>query len=140
MEFWSSFGNIIWFFISAFVFIAYLFALFSIISDLFRDRELKGWWKALWLIALVFVPFLTALAYLIFRGQGMAERTVNRVVENTVATEEYIRSVAHVSPSDEIAKAKALLDSGTITAEEYEHLKRRALGTTAMTQAAPAAH
>lgn len=128
MEFWSSFWNIIWFFIWAFVFIAYLMALFSIIADLFRDRELNGWWKAVWLIALIFVPFLTALAYLIFRGKGMAERNYKNAVHNTVATEDYIRSLAQVSPSDEIVKAKALLESGTITADEYEHLKQRALG------------
>ncbi|GAA1495025.1 PLD nuclease N-terminal domain-containing protein [Paeniglutamicibacter kerguelensis] len=128
MEFWSSFWNIIWFFIWAFVFIAYLMALFSIIADLFRDRELNGWWKAVWLITMVFIPFLTALVYLIFRGKGMAERNYKNAVDKTVATEDYIRSLAQVSPSDEIVKAKALLESGTITADEYENLKQRAMG------------
>lgn len=134
MEFWSSFWNIIWFFVWSFVFIAYLIAIFSIVTDLFRDRELNGWWKALWLVALIFVPFLTALAYLIFRGKNMAERSHKAAVDSTVAAEDYIRNVAQVSPSDEIAKAKALLDSGTITAEEYEHLKVRALGNLHTTQ------
>ena len=128
MEFWSSFWNIIWFFVWAFVFVAYLIAIFSIISDLFRDRELSGWLKAVWLIALIFVPFITSLLYLIFRGQGMAERSHKAAVASTVAAEDYIRSVAQTSPSEEIAKAKALLDSGTIDAEEYDLLKKRALG------------
>lgn len=128
MEFWSSFWNIIWIFVSAFIFIAYLIALFSIISDLFRDRELKGGWKALWLIALVFVPFITSLVYLIARGKGMADRAYQNATQNAVATEDYIRNVANTSPSDEIVKAKALFDSGVISADEYEALKARALG------------
>lgn len=128
MEFWSSFWNIIWFFIWSFVFIAYLMALFSIIADLFRDRELSGWWKAVWLIALIFIPFLTALAYLIFRGKGMAERSYKTTVESTMAAENYIRSVAQVSPSEEIAKAKALHEAGTISDDEFAKLKQRALG------------
>lgn len=128
MEFWSSFWNIIWLFVWSFVFVAYLIALFSIITDLFRDRDLKGGWKALWLVALIFVPFLTSLAYLIFRGKAMAERTQGRVAATAAASEDYIRHVAQVSPSEEIAKAKNLLESGTINAHEYEQLKARALG------------
>lgn len=130
MEFWSSFWNIIWFFVSAFIFIAYLIALFSIITDLFRDRELSGGLKALWFIALIFVSLPTALIYLIVRGKGMAERSRKNIEESTRAAEDYIRNVAQVSPSEEIAKAKTLLDAGTITAAEFEQLKRRALGTT----------
>ncbi|MFJ6415360.1 SHOCT domain-containing protein [Paeniglutamicibacter sp. NPDC091659] len=129
MDFWASFWNIIWFFVSAFIFIAYLIALFSIITDLFRDRELSGGLKALWFIALIFVSLPTALIYLIVRGKGMAERSRKNIEESTRAAEDYIRTVAQVSPSDEIAKAKALHESGAITAEEYEHLKARALGT-----------
>ena len=128
MDFWSSFWNIIWYGITAFIFIAYLIALFSIITDLFRDRELKGWAKAIWLVALVFVPFLTSLIYLIARGQGMAERGYRTAQESTDAAEKYIRSVAQNSPSEEIAKAKALLDAGSITADEYAQIKRHVLG------------
>jgi hypothetical protein len=60
MSFWGSFWDLIWWFLWAFAFIAYLFALFAIIGDLFRDRQLNGWWKAVWIIFLIFVPFLTA--------------------------------------------------------------------------------
>ena len=72
---WSNFWNIVWLFFWSFAFIAYLFALFAIIGDLFRDHKLNGWWKAVWIIFLIFVPFLTALVYLIARGPGMAERS-----------------------------------------------------------------
>lgn len=129
MDFLASFWSFFWFMVSAFVFVAYLIALFSIITDLFRDRELKGWAKAIWLVALVFIPFITSLVYLVARGEGMARRNVKEVRESTAAAEEYIRSVAQASPSDEIAKAKGLLDAGVISLEEYEQIKRHALTT-----------
>ncbi|MGJ4845994.1 SHOCT domain-containing protein [Leifsonia sp. Le1] len=124
---WDNFWNIIWLFFWSFAFIAYLFALFSIVGDLFRDHKLNGWWKALWIIFLIFVPFLTALVYLIARGPGMAERSQKEARQVQSATDQYIRTVASTSPADEIAKAKQLLDQGVITQEEFAHLKARAL-------------
>jgi len=131
MSFWGNFWDVIGWFLWAFVFIAYLMALFAIIGDLFRDHKLNGWWKALWILFLIFVPFLTALVYLIARGRGMAERQNKEVAQAQTAADQYIRTVAGSSPSDEIAKAKSLLDAGTITAAEYETIKAHALsGTT----------
>ncbi|QBE48925.1 SHOCT domain-containing protein [Leucobacter triazinivorans] len=128
MGFWSSFWDIIWIFFWSFAFLAYLIALFTVIGDLFRDRTLNGWWKALWLIFMIFLPFLTVLVYLIARGRGMAERNQKQVKDAQDATDQYIRSVAGGgSPADEIAKAKALLDAGTITPQEYEAIKTKAL-------------
>jgi uncharacterized membrane protein len=128
VNFLENLGDVIWFFLISFIFIAYLMALFSIITDLFRDQELSGVGKAVWLIALLFLPLLTALVYLIVRGEGMAKRGMKEARENQAATDEYIRSVAKASPSEEIAKAKALLDAGTITADEYTAIKAKALG------------
>ncbi|MGA1837279.1 SHOCT domain-containing protein [Herbiconiux sp. 11R-BC] len=127
MSFWGNFWDVIGWFLWAFVFIVYIMAVFSIIGDLFRDRALNGWYKALWIIFLVFVPFLTALVYLIARGKGMAERQNKEVKQAQTAADDYIRTVAGSSPTDEIAKAKALLDAGTITQDEYELLKAKAL-------------
>ncbi|GAA1798733.1 SHOCT domain-containing protein [Agromyces neolithicus] len=132
MTFWNNFWDLIWWFLWAFVFIAYLFALFAIIGDLFRDHKLNGWWKAVWILFLIFVPFLTALVYLIARGNGMAERSQKEAKQYQAATDEYIRQTAGASsPSDEIAKAKALLDSGTISQAEYDQLKAKALSHSA---------
>jgi hypothetical protein len=133
MNFWESFWDIIWWFLWVFVFVAYLMALFAIIGDLFRDHKLNGWWKAVWVIFLIFVPFLTALIYLIARGQGMAERSQKEARQYQAATDAYIRQTAGtgVSPSDEIAKAKALLDAGTISQQEYDQLKAKALAHSA---------
>lgn len=129
MEFWTDFWDIIWWFVWAFVFIAYLFALFSIITDLFRDRDLSGWWKAVWLIFLLVLPFVTALVYLIARGRGMAERSTRAAVSARRAGDAYIREVAGSgSPGQQIAQAKALLDEGAISAEEFAALKDHALG------------
>lgn len=125
-EFWSNLGSIIWYTLTLIIFISYLFALFSIIGDVMRDRSLNGGVKAVWVICLIFFPLLTALIYLIVRGGGMAERAAAQAQQNKAVADEYIRSVAG-SPSDEIARAKALLDAGTINQSEYENLKAKAL-------------
>ncbi|MDY0909308.1 SHOCT domain-containing protein [Microbacterium sp. CFBP9034] len=127
--FWGSFGDLIWWFLWVFVFVAYLFALFAVIGDLFRDHALSGWWKAIWIIFLIFVPFLTLLVYLIARGNGMAKRGAAEAAQLREAQDAYIQKVAGgSSPSDEIAKAKGLLDAGTITQAEYDAIKTKALG------------
>jgi hypothetical protein len=123
VDFWDFFWLLVW----SFFFIAYLIVLFQIVADLFRDRDLSGWWKAVWIIFLIFLPVLTALVYLIARGRGMAERQVEAVTQAKQDTDSYIRKVAGSSPTDEIANAKALLDSGAITPEEFAHLKAKAL-------------
>jgi len=123
MLFWETLGWMLW----ATVFIGYLFALFAIIGDLFRDRGLSGWWKAVWVVFLIFLPFLTVLVYLIARGQGMAERSSRAAREAEDATASYIRQVAGKTPTEEIAAAEALRDAGSISAQEFEVLKAKAL-------------
>ena len=121
------FNDFIWFLLWSFYFIAYLYVVIAIITDLFRDEELNGWMKALWIILLVFVPFLTALIYVIARGRGMAQRA--QAARGGVVTEsDDYRPAASSSPAEDIAKAKALLDAGTITQGEFDALKSKALG------------
>ncbi|AVZ40786.1 MULTISPECIES: SHOCT domain-containing protein [unclassified Dietzia] len=123
--FWSVLWSVFW----IFALVAYLFALFSVIADLFSDHQLSGWWKAVWVFCLVFVPFLTVLVYLIARGPGMQERAELRLNRDQRNFDDYIRKISHsTSPADEITKARALLDQGTISPQEYEALKARALG------------
>ncbi len=122
-QFWS----VIWMFFWTFAFVAYLFALFAVITDIFRDHKLSGWLKAVWILFLVFVPFLTVLVYLIARGRSMTERQAKSAQRAEAATTEYIRSVAGASPSREIAQAKELLDAGTLSQDEFEAVKARAL-------------
>jgi hypothetical protein len=125
MDLWSW---VAWFF-WVFVFVAYLMVLFSIIGDLFRDHTLNGWLKAVWIIFLIFLPFVTALVYLIARGAGMQRRSIAQAQEIRTQQDAYIRATAGASssPTDDIAKAKGLLDSGAISQGEFEGLKARAL-------------
>jgi len=123
-----NFLETLWSIIIFFLFLSYLILLFQIVADLFRDSKLSGWMKVLWIIGLVVVPFLTALVYIIARGPGMAERNIAKLNEAQRETEEYVRRVAHTqSPAEQIAAAKALLDAGTITEDEYAQLKAKAL-------------
>lgn len=110
-----------------FFFFAYLMVLFQVISDLFRDGELSGVTKAIWIVFLIFLPLLTSLVYLIVRGKGMSQRQRAAVEKAVSETDAYIRNVAGKSPADQIADAKKLLDSGTITADEFAQLKAKAL-------------
>lgn len=126
--FWANFADLIWWFLTFFILLAYLFVLWAIIADLFRDHKLKGWAKAIWIVFLIFFPVITAIVYLIARGSGMGKRAAEAQKAYQTATDDYIKGVAGTSAADEIAKAKQLLDAGTITPDEYEHLKKKALG------------
>ncbi|TQJ32218.1 SHOCT domain-containing protein [Microbacterium sp. SLBN-146] len=119
---WDIFWLMLWF---AYL-TAYIYVVVLIISDLFRDTALSGWWKAVWIVFLVFVPFLTALVYLVARGSGIADRAGRG--RGVVAEADDYRPRASASPSEDIAQAKALLDAGTISQGEFEALKSKALG------------
>jgi hypothetical protein len=127
VSFWENFWDIFWWFFIVYAIFAFLYALFIVIADLFRDHELSGWWKAVWFIFLAFVPFLTLLVYMIARGKGMTERSMERARRNQEEADAYIRQVATASPTEEISKAKALLDSGTISPDEFQRLKTRVM-------------
>jgi hypothetical protein len=126
-NFWDTLYLIGSSFLFGFLVIAYVMVLFHVIMDLVRDRELTGGQKVLWLIGLVFVPMLTALIYILARGKGMADRQQAAVEQARSATDAYIRSVGGKSPAEQIADAKALLDTGIINPGEFDQLKAKAL-------------
>lgn len=123
MDFW----DVIWFIIVSFAFVAYLMVMFSIITDLFRDRDSSGVLKAVWVVCLIFLPLLTSLVYLIVKGSGMAERQAAAVGRAKEAQDDYIRSVAGTSPTDQIAQAHDLLAKGAISQAEFDAIKAKAL-------------
>jgi hypothetical protein len=123
-EFW----DLIWLIFTAFMFVAYLLVLFQIIGDVFRDSEMSGVARALWIIGLIALPGLTALVYVFTRGAGMAARQRAMQQRMKSDTDDYIRQVAGKSPAEQIADAKRLHDAGTINAEEFAKLKAKALG------------
>jgi hypothetical protein len=111
-----------------FAFVAYLMMLFVIVTDLFRDRDTSGFAKAIWLLALLFLPFVSALVYVIVRGRGMAERSATSYQAAQQQQEAYIKEVATTAtPADQIAKARAMLDDGTISQSEFDTLKAKVL-------------
>jgi ABC-type multidrug transport system fused ATPase/permease subunit len=127
VSFIDIFWSVLWFF---FLFI-WIMILVHILSDLFRDRSLSGGAKTLWVLFLVFLPFLAVLVYLFTRGQGMAERAAARQQQAQDQFEGYVRTVATgdatATPTEQIAQAKQLLDAGTIDQAEFDRLKAKAL-------------
>ena len=113
---WGSTWDFLWHFLIIFAWIAYLLVLFQILTDLFwRDHKTSGLVKAVWVIFLIVFPWLTAVIYLIARGKGMTERAREAAAAAKKETDDYIKQAAGRSPAQEIADAKALLESGTIT-------------------------
>jgi hypothetical protein len=119
------FFTMLWFFL----FIAWLWLLFSVFGDIFRSHDLSGWAKALWTLFIIVLPLFGVLVYLIARGAGMTERTVKAQEGREEAFRAYVRETAGSSPStaDELAKLAALRDAGTISAEEFEAQKAKLL-------------
>ncbi|HKG49846.1 MAG TPA: SHOCT domain-containing protein [Actinomycetales bacterium] len=115
-----------------FIFFAWFMCLWWVFGDLFRSRDVGGLGKTVWSLFIIFLPFLGVLVYLIARGSGMTERTLEAQTEMQKRQEAYIRSVATPdagkgSSADEIASAKSLLDSGAINESEFQQLKAKAL-------------
>ncbi|GEL19781.1 SHOCT domain-containing protein [Pseudonocardia asaccharolytica] len=120
--------NLIWTMFVFFGFVLWFWLLIVIFGDLFGRSDASGWAKAGWTVLVIVLPFVGILLYLITQGRGMAER--RRAAAEAVRTrfESDVRSIAgNVQPADQIAKARQLLDSGDITRDEYEALKRQAL-------------
>ena len=126
---WGSTWDFLWHFLIIFAWIAYLLVLFQILTDLFwRDHKTSGLVKAVWVIFLIVIPWLTAVIYLIARGKGMTERARRAAAAAKKQTDDYIKQAAGRSPAQEIADAKGLLEAGTISQAEFDALKAKALG------------
>ena len=123
-----NFGEALWLALEIFFFVIWIWILITILSDLFRDHEMSGWGKAAWVLFLVFIPFLTALVYLIARGSGMRERAIHAQVDAKKHMDAYIREQAHgVAPADELHKLNELKEKGAISSEEFDRAKAKLL-------------
>ncbi|HEX3172856.1 MAG TPA: SHOCT domain-containing protein [Solirubrobacterales bacterium] len=122
-----NFGEALWLALEIFFFVIWIWILITILSDLFRDHEMSGWGKAAWVLFLVVIPFITALVYLIARGEGMRERTIKAQAEAKHHMDAYIREQAHSSPADELHKLNDLKEKGAISSEEFEKAKVKLL-------------
>ncbi|NKS39413.1 hypothetical protein GS496_02415 [Rhodococcus hoagii] len=124
----DSFWEYFWLVFACFAFAAYVVILFSILTDLFRDHRTSGWAKAVWVFFLFVLPIIGEMVYLIVRGRGMVERSARADRRYRAAEDAYIRGVAGTPSPDDLVTAKSLLDSGTITDEEYRVLAARVRG------------
>ena len=124
------FGQVLWSLLIIFFMVMFFMVFFMVVMDLFADKGLGGGKKAVWIICLLIFPPITVLVYLIARGNSMAERRQAQMQAADEAQKAYIQNaVGSVSPSDQIASAKALLDAGTISQEEFDQLKAKALAS-----------
>ena len=120
--------NIFWTIIIVFAWVAWFWVLIMIISDLFSRHDIGGWGKALWMLFVIIVPFLGVFIYLIAEGKSMGERRMALMEASQKQFDAHVREVAaSEGPADQIAKAKALLDAGTIDQAEFDKLKSQAL-------------
>jgi hypothetical protein len=122
--------NVFWTIIIVFAWVAWFWVLIIVISDLFSRHDIGGWAKAFWMLFVIVVPFLGVFIYVISQGKGMSERRDRQVKASQQEFDSYVRQVAASDgPADQIAKAKQLLDNGTIDQAEFDRLKAQALAS-----------
>ena len=124
------FLDLMWTMLVFFLWIMWIWLLFTVFADIFRRHDLSGWGKAGWLIFAILLPFLGVFIYLITQNVGMTERNLERSRAQRDQFDDYVRQTAGGSgggAAAEIDRAKQLLDSGAITQAEFETLKQKSL-------------
>jgi hypothetical protein len=117
VTFWEG----VWWIFVMFAWILFFWMFIAIFADILRRRDLSGIKKALWILAIFVLPLLGILIYMIVRPVTEQDR------EMAVQMQQQARVASGYSAADEIAKLQGLKDSGAITAEEFEQMKRKAL-------------
>ncbi len=110
-----------------FLFVAWIWVVISVISDIFRSKDINGWTKGLWVMFVIITPWLGVLFYLIFRGDGMQERTMQSLADASERQRAYIQHAAGSSTADELSKLAELKEKGVITDTEFEAQKTKLL-------------
>jgi Short C-terminal domain/Phospholipase_D-nuclease N-terminal len=123
------FLDIFWTMLIFFFWVIWIWVLVTVLVDLFRRHDISGWAKAAWTLFVIVLPYLGVFVYLITQGRQMAERRADEMRASRASFDDYARGVSSSAPSDQIAKAKELLDSGAIDQAEFEQLKRKALAS-----------
>ncbi len=122
-----TFGDILLIVFEMFLFVVWIWILFTIITDIFRDHDMSGWAKALWIVLLIFIPYIVALVYLVINGSDMRERQLRAQAEAKHQADDYIRAAAHVTPADELHKLHELVEKGALSEAEYDRAKEKLL-------------
>ncbi|MGO8905208.1 MAG: SHOCT domain-containing protein [Solirubrobacteraceae bacterium] len=122
------FLEVVWTMLVFFAFVVWIWLLFIVFADIFRRHDTSGFAKVLWIIFIIIIPYFGVFVYLIAEHTGMTERSIKQQEAAEAQAAQYVRSVAGQSdPTEQIAKAKQLLDSGTITQAEFDQMKQKAL-------------
>jgi hypothetical protein len=125
------FLDVLWTMLVFFLWVAWFMVLFHVVADIFRRRDASGGKKTLWLLFVLFLPFLGVFVYLIANSDDMAQRNLEQARAQQAQMDDYVRTVAGSgSATAEIDRAKQLLDSGAITQPEFEAIKAKALAAT----------
>ena len=123
-NFWSFFWDVL----LLMAWIIWFWLLITVFADLFRRHDISGWSKALWIVFVIILPYIGVLIYLLVEHQGMADRNVKQAQASQQQFDQYVQSVSRQGdPAEQIAKAKTLLDNGTITQAEFDQIKQKAL-------------
>jgi len=123
-------GQVFWSILWFFLFVLWIWLLITIFADIIRTKDLSGWGKALWTIAIIILPFLGVFMYLIVNGSSMGERAAQDQADSEAQFREYVRQTAGsgASQSDQLAKLAELHDAGSIDDDEYAKAKASVLG------------
>ncbi len=125
------FLEVLWTMLIFFLFVIWLWILFTVFVDIFRRRDISGWVKAIWIIFVIVLPYLGVFVYLIAEHTGMTERSIAAQQSGEAEFQQYVKTAAGkgVDPTEQIAKAKQMLDSGAINQAEFDQLKQKALAS-----------
>ena len=123
MSFLHMLGSIFMFFLL----VAWIWVVISVLTDIFRSKDINGWIKGAWVLFVIVMPWLGVLAYLIMRGDGMQKRTIEMIEKAGNQQREYIQNIAGVSTADELTKLADLKEKGVITDAEFEAQKAKLL-------------
>ena len=123
----TEFLTFLWSLIVIFFMVVYFFILFGVVVDVFRRHDIGGGKKAIWLLFILFFPLLGLLSYVIVNGHGIAERQAKDAQKSQAEFDDYVKTVSGGNSAEQIAKAKELLDAGTISQAEFDQLKAKAL-------------
>jgi hypothetical protein len=124
------FLEVFWTMLIFFAFVVWIWILFTVLADIFRRHDASGFSKVLWIIFIIVLPYLGVFIYLIAEHAGMTERALKQQEAAQAQVDKYVQSVATKGdPAEQIAKAKNLLDGGTITQAEFDQIKQKALAS-----------
>jgi len=122
------FLEIFWTMLVFFAFVVWIWIMFTVLADIFRRHDSSGFVKVLWIIFIIVIPYFGVFIDLIAEHQGMTERSIKAQQDAQAQVDQYVQSVAaKTDPAEQIAKAKQLLDNGTITQTEFDQIKQKAL-------------